>query len=167
MVNRDELSAENVGNELEKDWKFYAGVGLLGLSFLTPLMTIFIPLLKLPPAISALVAGFCIVGAPEICGLVAIALLGKKTWDFLVSKLKKRLGFIFPSRVSRFRYYFGLALNIGSIIPLYLAGYLPSLLPSGSARLYTLISGELIFVASFFVLGGQFWEKFKQLFIYE
>lgn len=113
-------------------------------------------------------AGFCLVGAPEICALIAIALLGKPTWNYLVTALKSKLKFpALSQKVSKTRYYAGLALNIGSIIPLYVAGYFPDLLPTQNGRLYVLISGELAFVLSFFILGGQFWEKFKALFVYD
>jgi hypothetical protein len=154
--------------DLQKDWKFYCGLALLALSFLSPLLALLIPILALPPAASAMAAGFCLVGAPEICALIAIALLGKPTWNYLVTALKSKLKFpALSQKVSKTRYFAGLALNIGSIIPLYVAGYFPDLLPAQNGRLYVLISGELAFVVSFFILGGQFWEKFKALFVYD
>lgn len=152
--------------ELKKDWKFYLGIALLALSLLAPLLALVVPFLGLAPGLAALVAGVCLVGIPEICALIAIALLGKQTWNFLVSKLKKHIP-LFPDRVSKFRYYLGLSLNLASIIPLYMAGYFPDLLPPQPTRLYILIGADLLFVASFFILGGQFWEKCKRLFVYE
>lgn len=152
--------------ELKKDWKFYLGITLLAISILTPILVLVIPFLGLPAGLAALIAGACLVGVPEICALIAIALLGKETWNYLVSKLKEKLPAL-PTRVSKSRYYLGLTLNIGSLIPLYIAGYFPDILPPQPGRLYVMIAGDLVFVASFFILGGQFWEKFKSLFVYE
>lgn len=152
--------------DLKKDWKFYLGVLLLAISIFAPLLALVVPFIGLSAGFAALIAGACLIGIPEVCALIAIALLGKETWNYLVSKLKKHLP-AFPVRVSRFRYYLGLTLNIGSLIPLYIAGYFPDILPPHPGRLYLMIAGDLVFVASFFILGGQFWEKFKSLFVYE
>lgn len=167
MVDKSEPSSEITTVELKKDWKLYCGVVLLAASLLFPLAALAVPFLGLSPGMAAMLAGFCVIGAPELCALVAVALLGKETWNFLVAKLKSHAGVLFPTRVSKTRYYTGLAINILSIIPLYMAGYLPDLLPAEPGRLYILIAGDFAFVASFFILGGQFWEKFKQLFVYE
>jgi hypothetical protein len=156
-------------SEFKLTAKFYLGCSLLVISFILPLAAFVVPFLGLHPAVATAIVGTCVVGGPEIGGLLAIAILGKETFDLLIDKAKQALQKMGPpKKVSRGRYYFGLAVNIGSIVPLYLSGYLPDLLPRDqTAKLYLLLSGEIAFLLSFFILGGEFWEKFKKLFVYE
>lgn len=70
--------------------------------------------------------------------------------------------------MSKVRYYFGLAIMILSVVPLYLNAYWPEVMPEKVyAKNAILISADLIFVISFFILGANFWEKFKGLFIWD
>ena len=49
----------------------------------------------------------------------------------------------------------------------WLAPYLGHHLPGyGAHRLVWAIAGDLVFVASFFVLGGEFWDKLRGLFVH-
>ena len=73
----------------------------------------------------------------------------------------------FASPVSRERYYAGLAVCVLSIVPLYLAGYMPSWMPAGNNRIVVLAAADLAFILSFFVMGGEFWEKFRRIFVWE
>jgi len=57
---------------------------------------------------------------------------------------------------------------IVSVLPLYFNAYFPQILPDESKHKYfLLISADLAFVISFFILGGEFWGKFKRLFTWE
>ena len=73
-----------------------------------------------------------------------------------------------PRIVSRTRYRFGLTILIlltvfGSFIY-----YAPDLIPGyNENRLMMNFIADFLFVASFFILGGEFWDKFRALFIYE
>jgi len=101
--------------------------------------------------------------------ILAVLLLGKKAvlhfkkklWGFF--KLKK-----LPKPVSKPRYYIGLFLFFFSLTPLYIAAYAPHVLPGDeTARFLITTSGDFVFVLSFFILGANFWEKFKRLFVWE
>lgn len=68
---------------------------------------------------------------------------------------------------SKARYYLGLGINLLSLLPLYLFGYLPDVMPSGTTRIVILASADLAFIASLFIMGGELWEKLRRIFVWE
>lgn len=74
---------------LKKDWRFCTGMAALILSLVMPLFVVFVPLLGLPVAQSALIAGLLIVGGPEVAGLIGIALLGRNAFQYFSYRAKK------------------------------------------------------------------------------
>lgn len=159
--------AEQEPPAIKKGWRFYTGVVVLILSLVLPLFAFLVPLLGLSTGLSAVVIGLLVAGGPEVLGLLAVALLGKDIFQYLRYKAKRAFGNLFTERVSKERYYFGLTINLISWVPLYLYGYLPTYLPSDNTRIYILIAGDLSFIFSMFIMGGEFWEKFRQIFIWE
>jgi len=150
------------------NWRFVAGVSVLGLAMVLPLGALLIPLLDLPVAQSTLIAGALVAGAPEVLMLLAVALLGRQNFDRIVSAAKKFFfTTFFSTPVSRGRYYAGLAICLLSFIPLYVAGYTSSWMPTTHGRIAILAVADLAFILSFFVMGGEFWEKFRRLFVWE
>ena len=154
--------------EPTSNWRLVAGGSVLALATAMPLAALFIPLLGLPVAQSALIGGILVAGAPEVLIVLAIVLLGRRNFDRLVGAAKT-LFFttFFASPVSRTRYYVGLAICILSIVPLYLAGYLPSAMPAGNGRIVILAVADLAFIVSVFVMGGEFWEKVRRVFVWD
>ena len=100
--------------------------------------------------------------------LLAAALLGRQNFDRIVGAAKKFFfTTFFSTPVSRGRYYAGLAICLLSFIPLYVAGYTSSWMPTTHGRIAILAVADLAFILSFFVMGGEFWEKFRRLFVWE
>jgi hypothetical protein len=150
------------------NWRFIAGISVLILSCMLPLSAFLVPLLDLPTAQSALIGGVLVAGAPEVLVLLAVALLGRKNFDLIVGAAKKFFfTTFFASPVSRQRYYAGLAICVLSIVPLYVAGYASSWMPAGNSRIIVLAAADLAFILSIFVMGGEFWEKLRRLFVWE
>lgn len=150
------------------NWRFVAGVSVLVLAMVLPLAALFIPLLGLPATQSALIGGALVAGAPEVLILLAVALLGRQNFDLIVGAAKKYFfTTFFSTPVSRERYYVGLAICLLSIVPLYVAGYMPSWMPADSGRIALLAMADLAFILSFFIMGGEFWEKVRHLFVWE
>ncbi len=153
---------------VKKNWKYYVGLLFLVLSFLLPLLGFLVARLNLPLAVSSTIIGLLIIGGPELMILLAALFLGKETLLYIKHQFFK----LFkknrkPKPVSKARYYVGLSLMLASIIPLYLAGYFPHALPKDEElRLSILFSMDLLFVCSFFIAGEEFWEKFKNVFLY-
>ena len=153
---------------LNRDWRFYTGMAALVLSLVMPLFAFLVPLFGLSLAQSAAVVGLLIAGGPEVVGLIGIALLGRNAFQYFTYQAKRAFrSAVLPTRVSKKRYYIGLSINVTSWIPLYLYGYFPTWLPSGDARIYILASAGLSFILSMFIMGGEFWEKFRRIFIWE
>jgi hypothetical protein len=157
--------------DLKKDWKFYTGVTFLILSCILPLIGLAIPFFDIHPVISVPVAGFLMLGGPEIMIIIAASFLGKNAYHYYRNKFLKffkRKKPIKPHVISATRYYVGLSLFFGSLIPMYLNGYAPQIMPKNELGKYLfLVSADLVFVISFFVLGADFWEKYKSLFIWQ
>lgn len=113
--------------ELKKDWKYYTGRTFLILSIALPIIGLIIPKLGLPRVVTGIVMGSLMVGGPEVMIILAVLFLGKNT----VKYYKARFFALFkkdPMKhkpVSKVRYYIGLVILWGSIIPLYLNGYYP------------------------------------------
>jgi hypothetical protein len=150
------------------NWRFVAGVSVLGLAMVLPLLALLVPFLGLPMTQSVLIAGALVAGAPEVLMLLAVALLGRQNFDRIVGAAKKFLFTTFFSKpVSRGRYHAGLAICLLSFIPLYVAGYMPSWMPADNGRIAILAAADLAFIFSFFIMGGEFWEKFRRLFVWE
>src|SRR5262249_29685110 len=98
------------------------------------------------------------------------ALLGKP----FVESLKTKVKGLFarppgpPTPISRRRHAFGLVLFSLSLVTYYLAMTIPFLGWDKAAELTGIVAvalaGEVFFLTSLFVLGGEFWERLKALY---
>jgi hypothetical protein len=153
---------------LKRDWRFYCGMAAIGLSIILPLCALLVPMLGLPMTQSAVLAGALVAGAPEVLCILAVALLGKDTFQYFVHKIKGVLRSAIVDRpASKLRYYSGLAVILLNWIPAYVYAYAPTVMPGGDARITILAAMDLAFVASVFLMGGEFWEKVRRIFVYE
>jgi hypothetical protein len=152
-----------------RGWKLYVGLALFVYSFGTLAIAAAIPFL-FSPALAATLAT-CVVVSGEIGFWVSAALLGRP----FIDALKARLGAILvrqrspaPRTVSRARHVFGLVLFSLSFVSYYVAMATPFLRLTKNTELATIvvvaIAGEVLFVSSLFVLGGEFWERIKALY---
>jgi hypothetical protein len=153
---------------LKKDRRFYTGLAAMAAAVILPLAAIFVPLLGLSTASSAVVVGIMVAGGPEVLCILAVVLLGKDTFNYFAQLAKTAIRrAVIDTPASKTRYYVGLAIMLVSWIPAYLYAYLPGALPGGDTRIYILAGMDLAFVASVFLMGGEFWEKIRRIFIYE
>jgi hypothetical protein len=104
--------------------------------------------------------------APEAGTLIGVALMGKENFERFKTVLFSAMGRIKPAGgVSKRRHNIGLAMFCVPLIPTYLQAYKPAWLPdSSSLRWQVKVAADVIFIASLFVLGGDFWEKLHALF---
>jgi hypothetical protein len=150
-------------------WRFRSGVALIALGWICPL---FIPLVT-KSALSiewkTALSGFLLVVGPEALSLLAIAILGKDGFNYLKERVFALLRRAAPTaKVSRARYRAGLA--IWALLFIYgsFVWYAPDLVPGYSEHRIALnLTADFLFIASLFVLGGDFWEKFRALFSYD
>jgi hypothetical protein len=149
-------------------WRLKLGVALLGLSIALPVLGV--PLLAamdLSATTLATVSGFLVVGA-EVLGIVAVAVMGKSGYAYIKNRV---FGFLKqygpPAEVSRTRYTIGLVMFAVPVVFGWLAPYAADLIPGylGNELTYAIV-GDLLLLASLFVLGGDFWDKIRALFVY-
>jgi hypothetical protein len=152
-----------------RGWKYYAGLALFVYSFATLGIAALVPFLFSATVAATLVT--CVVVSGEITFWASAALLGKP----FVDALKARLAAIFvrrkssrPRPISWARHVFGLVLFSMSFVTFYVAMTFPFLGLRKSTELAAIavvaITGELFFIASLFVLGGEFWGRIKALY---
>jgi hypothetical protein len=114
--------------------------------------------------LSALLA----LGIPELFMIIAVAVAGKEGFNYIKSKIfgyfKK---YSPPDTVSKTRYRIGLVLFSIPIFVSWLLPYFTHLIPSYEGSRYLIgVVGDVVLISSLFVLGGDFWDKLRSLFIY-
>ena len=149
-------------------WRLKFGISMFVLSILLPVAGIpLVTTLGLSGTITASVSGALLVGA-EVLGVLAIAVMGKPGFLYIKSRvfvLLRRYGP--PREVSRARYNSGLVMFILPIlfgwVSIYAADYIPLF---DENQLAYAIGGDLLLLTSLFVLGGDFWDKLRALFVH-
>jgi hypothetical protein len=163
-INEDASTAAEPGT----GWRLKLGVGIFVLSILLPVAGI--PLaasLGLSGTITASVSGALLVGA-EVLGVLAVAVMGKPGYLYIKSRvfgLLKRYGP--PEEVSRARYNIGLVMFVLPILFGWVTLYISDWIPNLEDNLFAYaIGGDMLLLVSLFVLGGDFWDKIRAMFVY-
>ena len=148
-------------------WRFPAGVAIFALGFCAPLAIPLVTASGLPPGWKAVISGALAVGVPEVMMVIATAVMGKEGF----AELKRRLGRFFrqygpPDVVGPIRYRIGLVMFAAPLLLGWLLPYLHHHLPGfDSHPMVWHLGGDLMLFASLFVLGGDFWDKLRSLFV--
>jgi hypothetical protein len=148
--------------------KLILGGIILVVGFMSPLL---IPLVlgsDLSISYKKILSGLLAFGVPELFMIIAVAVMGKQGYEFIKEKALKYLKRFAPSdEVSLVRYRIGLIMFsvpiIFGIAQPYLAYYISFF---KELPLWWYITSDILFVSSFFVLGGDFWDKLSGLFKY-
>jgi len=132
---------------------------------------VFIPIVVtsgLPEWLIAVLSGLLAFGIPELFMIIAVAIMGKDGFAFLRSKLGTFLKPLAPpDEVSRIRYNVGLVLFCVPIIVAILSPYLDLKFHFlEDIPFYFTVITDLMIITSLFVLGGNFWDKLRALFIH-
>jgi hypothetical protein len=169
----DSLRKTNVAKVSETPmvagWRFKFGVALFALSLFGPLVLIpIVAALGLPGAMVASITGGILVGV-EVVLVLAAAVMGKSGCAYIRNRV---FGFVKrhgpPQEVGQTRYYIGLALFIVPIFFGWLAPYLGTMISAYDENAITYaIIGDLLLLVSLFILGGNFWDKLRALFIHD
>ena len=149
--------------------QFYTGITVLVIGFLLPLLIPFVAYLDVSTEVRTLISGILLVGGPEIFSIIAIAIMGKSGYLYIKSKVFALLKRALPTGgVSRLRYNIGLVLLISHVIFAYLTFYVPEWLPGyDEHRIAINLTADFLMVITLFILGQDFWEKIRALFIYD
>jgi len=157
------------GVQEQSTWRFKVGVGLFVLGWICPLFIPLVALLELPPETKAFLSGALLIGGPEVLSLISIALLGRDGFNLIKSKAFALIKRAAPSSaVSRLRYRIGLLLLVPHVLYANFIFYASGLIPFyGQHSLQMNLIADALFIATLFVLGGEFWEKVRALFYYD
>jgi hypothetical protein len=145
------------------------GGAVIIVGFLSPLLIPLVASTNWSIGLKSAVSGLLALGIPEVFMIIGVAIVGKAGYQYLKVKMFRYLKrFAPPDFVSPIRYrigliMFGLPIVIGWAGP-YLFDFIPGLY---DLPLWSFILGDLIFLSSFIVLGGNFWDKLSGLFKYE
>lgn len=123
---------------------------------------------ELSTEVKALLSGLLVVGIPQLLMVTAVALVGKSGFAYIKQQAMGKLMKLAPPReVSNVRYYIGLTMFLLPILVAFLGPYVAQWVPPDimGGRLAVGLLGDTIFIASLFVLGGDFWDKLRALFI--
>ena len=141
------------------------GLGVWILAWIAALAVVpFVTASSLSTSAKATLTGILVLGGPKLGLLAAIAIMGKPGYTWLKGLI---FGYLKPpATVSYARYRTGMAMLITGVVLGILEPYIKPYLPTYDAygRGYS-IAFDLLIVVSFFVLGGDFWDKLRALFI--
>lgn len=160
-------------NKPKNNWRYYLGITIFIIANLLPIIAlIVVPILGTDHALSTLLYSVSIVGGPEILLIVSAAILGQKNIEKLLSYLGKWLANLISwDNISKTRHAIGVWLfAISIIIPFIFFGFFPETLEQANQAgwgFYMILCSEILFIISFFTLGGPFWKKLYSLFKYK
>jgi len=149
------------------NWRVKTGLVLFLISLVWPLFIPILPLLGVSAAVTATIAGLMF-GAAELLFLAAVAIAGKEGFAYIKAQVFGVLKVYGPpQRVGRTRYRIGLIMFVLPLLFGFLSPYLGQYLPGLVAYhwIYALVF-DVVLVASLFVLGGDFWDKLRALFLH-
>ncbi len=150
-------------------WRFKAGIALFLCSIILPIAGLpLATMINLSAVKLTALSGVLLVGA-ELLGIIAVAVMGKSGFTYIKHRI---FGFLKqlapPSKVSRLRYSIGLVMFSAPILFAWVSIYIADLIPGfTTAPLAYAVAGDLLLLMSLFVLGGDFWDKIRSLFIYD
>ena len=147
-------------------WRFRLGLIVLVVGWLSPLCIPLITATELPTRWKTIISGALAVGIPEVFTVAAIAIMGKSGYNLIKERifsfLKKHGP---PDRVSLLRYRIGLVMFALPVVFGWLGPYGVHLIPGYETHRFVVsLIGDVMFVASLFVLGVDFWDKIRALF---
>jgi hypothetical protein len=147
--------------------RFVLGIGLFTLGWIITLNLVpIINATSLPPATKATLSSFLIVALPKFFLVGAIAIMGRPGFDYLKSAIGMKIRPV--QTVSPLRHRIGLTLFVMALLVSNIMAYTGQILPRPpwSSSQVALVC-DLILLASLFILGGNFWDKIRALFVRE
>ena len=148
--------------------RLVTGTIILVVGFFSPALIPLVVASGWPTGVITVISGLLAFGIPELFMIIAVAILGKDGFAFLRSKLGRFLKPLAPpDEVSKIRYNVGLVLFCLPLIFAFLSPYLNLKFHFfEDIPFYINLIGDIMFITSVFVLGGNFWDKLRALFIH-
>jgi hypothetical protein len=122
---------------------------------------------ELATGLKATINGILLIGAPKVFLVIAVAIMGKPGFTYLKSLLGGYFRRLAPAAtVSPLRYRMGLILLVTMILLSSIGDYVTSSVLQLRQQYPYLVpmAGDVLILASLFLLGGDFWDKLRALF---
>jgi len=143
------------------------GTVIFVIGFASPVLIPWVLSTNWPDGLKAVLSGLFAFGIPELFMIIAAAVMGKAGFNYIMTGLGRFLKPIAPpDEVSKTRYTIGLfmffvPIAFGWLIP-YFSHHIPFY---KEYELICNIGGDVMIFLSLFVLGGNFWDKLRSLFV--
>lgn len=178
---KGEATAKTPAIEFNKSYRHRIGITLIVLGHLLLALAMLLPILGL----AAVGAGF-LFASGEAMAWLSIVFLGKEGFKEIKSKIFRtaRAGFVAP--VGRVRHYIGIFLVFFNgltawtllLLVLLISSRATPELPTpevwglnwsqqNDLAIFLLVAGEATFFIGIYVLGADWWDRFRQLFIWK
>ncbi len=149
-------------------FRFYVGLSIFILSFFMLPTGLVLREFISSSFLRGFVLGVFWISAP-LMKIGSIAILGKASYAWINYKMHYFYHKVAkPHQITPLRYNIGLVMFVLPFLPNYMISFMPHLIPiSMTTRYIIIIASDVMFLASLFVLGGDFWDKLRALFIYK
>jgi hypothetical protein len=153
--------------QIQVGWRIKVGFALFIASIAWPVLLPIMPVLGFSGSSIGTFSGAMLLVA-EVMILVGAAIAGKDGFAFIKSKV---FGFLKPygppKKVSPSRYRLGLVLFVLILLLGWGSPYFGGHLPGFQAYpLIYAVAGDIVLLISLLILGGDFWDKLRSLFIH-
>ena len=139
--------------------KYKIGLTLIAISCVMPFTALIVPFLGLSTALTTFVTGILVIGGPELLFFIGVFLAGKEAVLLVKKKLWKPAG--------RIRYMTGVVIFVICILTNWVCAYLEVtdiVNVSLHTQLYIMATFDIILIISLFVMGPEFFIKFRSIF---
>jgi hypothetical protein len=148
--------------------RLWAGVSFFAFGWILALTLVpFVTNSDFPTSVKATLTTLLVVVCPKVFLIGAIAILGKPGFAYLKGHILaffRKVGP--PAEVGKWRYRLGLLMFFLPFLLTLLLTYFGPILPGGrEATASYLKGGDVMQIVALFVLGGDFWDKLRALFV--
>jgi hypothetical protein len=179
-MNASVASAGKAPEDFTRTWRYKVGLFMIIVGNLGIVVALMLPLL----GVGAALVGAMVLGG-EIVSLASIAFLGKEGFKAIKSKAFAFVKGGYAAPVGRTRHYVGITLLCASVVTTYTmmvyawdafaaAGvggpaatvWGLDIAQQGSLVLWLFLIGEIAFLISIYVLGADWWGRFRDIFVW-
>ena len=181
MTSSADPSRATAAADFTQTWRYKVGLGLIIFGNLGILLGVLLGFV----GVGAGTVGVLVVGG-EIVSLASIVFLGKEGFKAIKSKAVAFVKTGYAAPVGKTRHYIGIALLCTSVLTTYIMmiyawdAFAAATAEDPAASVWGLdltqqgdlvfslfLTGEIAFLISLYVLGADWWEKFRGIFVWE
>lgn len=161
-------SDQNTVDAASAGWRFKLGIAIICLMTASWLMVPLAVAVDVPGSKVAALTGILFI-SNKVLLILAIAIMGKSGFQQLKSRVFGYVSALAPGaelEVGPARHRIGLVMFCLPLISSFFEPYIDSIWPGLRPNLWQVqLLGDAMLIGSFFVLGGNFWDKVRALFI--